>query len=101
VRPQQPLSPIIRLGAEKIFAIGVRCENLEHQEEATDQRNPSLAQVLGVLFNVMFLDHLATDIEHLERLNQLLGSGQISQSDIEGCEQMRPLASFLITPSVD
>ena len=72
VRLQQPLSPIIRLGAKKVFAIGVRCENLEHQEETADQRDPSLAQVLGVLFNVMFLDHLATDIEHLERLNQLL-----------------------------
>jgi hypothetical protein len=48
-----------------------------------------------------FLDHLATDIEHLERLNQLLGSGRISQLEIEGCERTEPLASFVITPSVD
>src|SRR5208282_1513555 len=75
LRLQQPLSPIIRLGAKRIFAIGVRGQNLEHQEEAADERDPSLAQVMGVLFNVMFLDHLATDIEHLERLNQLLSSG--------------------------
>jgi NTE family protein len=101
VRLQQPLSPIIRLGAEKVFAIGVRCDSREHRAEATDQRDPSLAQVMGVLFNVMFLDHLATDIEHLERLNQLLGSGHVSQSGIQGCEKMRPLTSFLITPSVD
>ncbi len=101
VRLQQPLSPIIRLGAKKIFAIGVRGENLEHQEEAKDEKDPSLSQVMGILFNVMFLDHLATDIEHLERLNQLLGSGQISQSGIEGCERMRPLKTFLITPTVD
>ena len=101
VRLQQPLSPIIRLGAERVFAIGVRCESSEHQEEAVDQTNPSLAQVLGTLFNVMFLDHLATDIEHLERLNQLLESGQIRPSDEAGCEKMRPLASFVITPSVD
>ncbi len=101
VRLQQPLSPVIRLGAERIFAIGVRCEKREHQREPAVQRDPSLAQVMGVLFNVMFLDHLATDIEHLERLNQLLGDGQIRQSGIEGCEKMRPLASFLMTPSVD
>jgi len=101
VRLQQPLSPIIRLGAEKVFAIGVRGRHLEHQEEAADQRDPSLSQVMGVLFNVMFLDHLATDIEHLERLNRLLGSGQISQPGIEGCERMRPLTTFLITPSVN
>jgi NTE family protein len=101
VRLQQPLSPIIRLGAEKILAIGVRCEKLEHQEESTDERDPSLAQVMGVLFNVMFLDHLTTDIEHLERLNQLLSSGRISQSGIDGCEKMHPLQSLLITPSID
>jgi len=101
VRLQQPLSPVIRLGAERVFAIGVRCENLEHQKEPANQRDPSLAQIMGVLFNVMFLDHLATDIEHLERLNQLLNGGQISQSGIKGCEKMRPLASLLMTPSVD
>jgi len=56
---------------------------------------------MGVLFNVMFLDHLATDIEHLERLNQLLDHGQISQPGTNGCEKMRPLRTLLITPSVD
>lgn len=101
VRLQQPLSPIIRLGAKKIFAIGVRGHNLEHREEASDNRDPSLAQIMGVLFNVMFLDHLATDVEHLERLNQLLSCGQINQSGIEECEKIRPLRPLLITPSVN
>jgi NTE family protein len=101
LRLQQPLSPIIRLGAEKIFAIGVRCENLEHQEESADQKDPSLAQVMGVLFNVMFLDHLATDVEHLARLNQLLNEGHIRQTGVEGCEKMRPLTVLLVAPSVN
>src|SRR5271165_133938 len=101
VRLQQPLSPIIRLGATKIFAIGVRGENLEHQEESSDDKDPSLSQVMGVLFNVMFLDHLATDIEHLERLNQLLRDGHIGETGLQGCERMRPLVPLLITPSVD
>jgi len=97
----QPLSPIIRLGAKKVFAIGVRCEKLEHQEESSDPRGPSLAQVLGLVLNVMFLDHLATDVEHLERLNELLDKGQIDPTGMEGCERIRPLSSFLVTPSVD
>jgi NTE family protein len=101
VRLQQPLSPVIRLGAEKVFAIGVRCENLEHQKEPTEEKDPSLAQVMGVLFNVIFLDHLATDIEHLERLNQRLSNGHIIHPGIEGYEEMRPLTSLLMTPSVD
>ena len=49
----------------------------------------------------MFLDNLATDVEHLDRLNKLLEEGQIQQTEIEGCERMRSLATFLITPSVD
>ena len=101
LRLQQPLSPIIRLGAEKIFAIGVRCENLEHQDQTSGMKDPSLAQVMGVLFNVMFLDHLATDIEHLERLNQLLEEGQIAQAGLNGCERMRPLEVMLVAPSTD
>ena len=101
VRLQQPLSPVIRLGAKKVFAIGVRCENLEHQKEPANQSEPSLAQIMGILCNVMFLDHLASDIEHLERLNQLLDGGGISDSGSEGSDLMRPLASFLLAPSVD
>jgi NTE family protein len=100
IRLQQPLSPVIRLGAQKLFAIGVRGHGLEHREEV-GTREPSLAQVLGVLFNVMFLDHLATDIEHLERLNQLLRRGHLDQSGVEGCEKVRRLTPLLITPSVN
>ena len=98
VRLQQPLSPVIRLGAKRVFGIGVRGESLEHQEETTNDTEPSLAQVMGVLFNVMFLDHLATDIEHLDRLNKLLRDGHITQTGVEGCEKMRPLARFWLRP---
>jgi NTE family protein len=101
IRLQQPLSPVVRLGAKRIVAIGARGESLEHQEEATDHRDPSLAQIMGVLFNVMFLDHLATDIEHLERLNQLLSDGHIGQPGTEACEKMRPLKVLALTPSVN
>jgi len=101
LRLQQPLSPVIRLGAEKVFVIGVRCGNKESQEETTDERHPSLAEVMGVLCNVMFLDHLATDVEHLERLNQLLNDGHINQPGIKGGQKIRPLGTFVITPSVN
>jgi NTE family protein len=100
-RLQQPLSPVIRLGAEKVFVIGVRCEDKERLDVSNDEKNPSLSQVMGVLFNVMFLDHLATDIEHLERLNHLLETGHIVQPDVEESEKIRPLATFVITPSVN
>lgn len=101
VRLQQPLSPVIRLGAKKVFAIGVRCGDREQQEEALEQGNPSLAQIMGVVFNVIFLDHLATDFEHLERLNQLLSQGHIIQPGLEDSERIRPLSTLLVTPSAN
>ncbi|HET8668992.1 MAG TPA: patatin-like phospholipase family protein [Terriglobales bacterium] len=102
VRLQQPLSPVIRLGATKLVAIGVRAEKLEHQMESAEGRNePSIAEVMGVLFDVMFLDHLTTDVEHLMRLNQLLSAGRLNLDGVEGYEQIRPLTPLLITPSVD
>lgn len=70
-------------------------------KEAADDKDPSVAEVMGVLFNVMFLDHLAGDIEHLERLNQRLRNGRIVQRGIEEYERMRPVESMLMTPSVD
>jgi NTE family protein len=100
IRLQQPLSPVIRLGAEKILAIGVRGESAYEKDGHSSQRDPSLAEVMGVLFDVMFLDHLATDVEHLDRLNALLMNRQITQKGVPVYEKMRPLQSLLITPSV-
>ncbi|MGB8887528.1 MAG: patatin-like phospholipase family protein [Candidatus Korobacteraceae bacterium] len=101
LRLQQPLSPVIRLGAEKILAIGVRGEKLEDQEQSGNPKDPSLAQIMGVILNVMFLDHLATDIEHLDRLNRLLVEGHINHLGVPGPERMRPITTLLITPSVN
>ena len=101
IRLQQPLSPVVRLGAQRIVAIGARCESW------STRKRPPITEILpwrrswGCLFNVMFLDHLATDIEHLERLNQLLSNGQIGQPGAEACDKMRPLKMLLLTPSVD
>jgi NTE family protein len=100
-RLQQPLSPVVRLGANKIFAIGVRGEDLEHQREDGDGKDPSLAQVMGILFNVMFLDHLAADVEHLERLNRVLEDCRQSRPGLAGWAKLRPLKAFIITPSVN
>lgn len=84
-----------------MFAIGVRCGNKEKMEVNATERIPSLAQVMGVLFNVMFLDHLATDLEHLERLNFLIENGHIVQPNVIESERIRPLKTLVITPSVN
>ena len=86
-----PLSPAIRLGADRILAIGVRCqgsaEALHRDEVAGEPADPSIAQVCGVFLNALFLDHLDSDLDHLHRMNELAG--------------MRRVAPLAIHPSAD
>jgi NTE family protein len=111
LRLTTPLSPAIRLGAEKIFAIGVRSlraseaamKNLEFGTDGMKFRDgPPLARVIGVLFNAIFLDYLETDIDHLERMNELIDLLPESSRKMEGMsEPLRKVEPFSITPSQD
>jgi NTE family protein len=119
LRQVTPLSPAIRLGAERVFAIGVRSQSaaarLSHTElnaAAVDdpQRipEPPLAQICGVFLNAIFLDHLDTDIDHLKRMNELILSYQGRVEPRPGDtgmaalhEPMRVVTPFVIGPSED
>ena len=84
-----PLSPAIRLGASQILSIGVRSSRAADslaREEAGAVASPGegpprlpcppLAQVTGVFLNAIFLDHLDADLDHLNRMNEIVASGQ-------------------------
>jgi NTE family protein len=109
-----PFSPAIRLGADRVFAIGIRSHvaavnrPYEHQllGEKKDNRfimrRPPLAQVMGITLNAIFLDHLDTDLDHLKRMNDLLrayGPAAIENTELK--EPMRAIEPFVINPSVD
>jgi NTE family protein len=117
LRQVTPLSPAIRLGAERIFAIGVRSQGaaarLSHAELGTADAEtrriaePPLAQICGVFLNAIFLDHLDTDLDHLRRMNELIlsyrGRGEPAGDPAAGevREPMRIVAPFAIGPSED
>ena len=75
-----PLSPAIRLGAKRVFAIGVRCAGaaaaLQEAEipaahNGVEMGEPPMAQICGVFLNALFLDHLDADVDHLKRMNEI------------------------------
>lgn len=75
VRQSAPISPALHLGARRVLVIGVSGNPQEASSSrpplaATDSP-PSLAQMGGHLLNSTFIDSLESDIELLERLNQL------------------------------
>ena len=97
LRLSAPLSPAIHLGAEKILAISTR-----YNRTAAEARLPEVtgypppAQVLGVLFNSVFLDLLDQDALRLERLNGLLG-----KLPPEERGDLRPVELLVLRPSLD
>jgi NTE family protein len=115
LRLTTPFSPAIRLGATRVFAVGVRSqraadalsrEELGAAEEAGSQGAcilcPPLAQMCGVFLNAIFLDHLDSDLDHLRRMNELIGSR--SPETPEGPplhEPMRHVTPLVLSPSED
>lgn len=108
LRLHAPLSPVIRLGAERILAIGLRSEKSAAMNELTpltpgmakkDPPSPPLAQILGVSLNAIFLDHLDADVEHLFRLNQIISQGNLDFKGIQ--EPIKVVHPLVISPSFD
>ena len=117
-----PFSPAIRLGATRIFAVGIRCQSsadalsraeLRAGEEshggAGSIARPPLAQICGVFLNAIFLDHLDTDLDHLLRMNELIGSNGHGNGNGNGrrkraaavSEPMRRIEPLVVSPSAD
>ena len=109
-----PLSPAIRLGADQVFAIGVRSQRaaeIRAKSELIDDslqrvimKQPPLAQVFGVILNAIFLDHLDADIEHLKRINDIvkdINPRTQNQDGSSGREHMRPVGIASLSPSND
>lgn len=75
VRQSAPISPALHLGASRVLVIGVsggaQSESAAAPARSSSKRPPSLAQIGGHLLNSTFIDSLESDIELLNRLNQL------------------------------
>jgi len=113
-----PLSPAIRLGASKVFAVGIRCQRSADDLSQTEllgsgdgkpvMPQPPLSQICGVFLNAIFLDHLDTDLDHLKRMNELIlahASNSTPTAAPNGgpapSEPMRIVESFVVNPSED
>lgn len=137
LRLVNPCSPVIRLGANKLLAIGIRSQRAaeeasratlleteaESNKETPVMKRPPLAQVIGVLLNSIFLDHLDADLDHLIRMNDIISQSRQSEALVSAgnldsrsgeplppgepdprhrsTESMKVVTPMVITPSVD
>lgn len=101
IRSTSPLGPATRLGAEKILAVGVRRYYMKEIGNHFDgpplaaEPKPTPAQLGSLVLNSLFAESLDADVEHLERLNQLMAQRQ------EGSFGMRKIDVLVLRPSED
>ncbi|MCG8312059.1 MAG: patatin-like phospholipase family protein [Pseudomonadales bacterium] len=114
-----PLSPAIRLGADRLLAVGVRCQESansllrsewsQDEDFTSDLDRPPLSQIIGTLMNAIFLDHLDSDMEHLKRMNSFVAEHNKLASLVDMLEDesdpdhepMRTVTPLVISPSAD
>jgi NTE family protein len=71
LRLTAPLSPAIRLGADKILVIGIR-DQKKDKAPVTAVPYPTLGSLAGYMLDLIFMDNLDADIERLQRINNTL-----------------------------
>jgi NTE family protein len=97
LRLTAPLSPALHLGAHKILAVSTRYVRTQAEAGRVEVVGyPPPAQVLGVLYNAVFLDLIDQDALRLERMNRILR--KLPEEEREG---MRVVDLFVQRPSRD
>lgn len=96
MRQAAPMSPVIHLGAERIFVIGAGRVHEPPGRRAASDEHPNLAQIAGHAMSNIFLDALAIDVERLQRINRTLAL----LTDAQRAETpLKPIEVLLIAPS--
>jgi NTE family protein len=97
VRLTAPLSPALHLGAHKIIAVSSRYNRTFDEADTPLVRGyPPPAQVMGVLFDAVFLDLIDQDAMRMRKMNDLL-----SRVPPERRDGMRMVELLVVRPSCD
>jgi NTE family protein len=100
LRQLSPISPALHLGADRVFVIGVsgNRERRKQSKPRPTRHSPSMAQIIGHMFNSAFVDSLEGDIENLERVNRLVALIPEAIRKEHGIK-LRTIESLVISPS--
>lgn len=100
LRQVSPISPALHLGAERLMVVGVSGNPNKPPVEVHEGHSPSLAKMVGHVFNSAFIDALENDVEHLERVNELLGMLKNENPHVPTGE-LRLVDFLCINPSIE
>ncbi|HET6148717.1 MAG TPA: patatin-like phospholipase family protein [Polyangia bacterium] len=114
LRQNTPLSPALRLGADKVLVIGLRHKPPPNDNNVPEESMPfpGAAFLVGKILDAFLLDHIDYDLDRLRRFNALIravhavGSVEHSRRFDEVVASMRGapyriVEEFMIRPSAD
>ncbi|WP_049629155.1 patatin-like phospholipase family protein [Cellvibrio sp. pealriver] len=101
LRQLAPLSSALHLGAESLFVVGVsgNRSSAKANRRVPHRHSPSMGQIVGHLFNSAFVDALEGDLEHMQRMNDLLKLIPDETLKENGI-YLRPVNNMTISPSL-
>lgn len=101
-----PISPALRLGADRLFLISLRAEETVSEEKTATRidRYPSALFLLGKILNALMVDKTDYDLKRLERFNALVDLNNDSINNkmkhLRG-QAYRHIDNFVVRPSED
>lgn len=100
IRNNTPCSPPIRMGAQKLFVIGVRRSIKNEKDEPVVEistEEPSLLRVMNTILNAILLDAVEQDVYRIQRINEMAESVVVNEKNNRSGLKIIPALS--IAPS--
>lgn len=97
VRQVSPASPALRLGARRLFVVGVSGNRSKAGSDESLTEEPSSYQVLGHIMNGAFVDTLENDLDVLRRMNRI--ASRRGNLDRPSGDSRAPVEFLEISPS--
>lgn len=81
VRQNTPLSPALRLGADRVLILSLRHKPQSTVEPPLLTSMPTTPQVIGKVLNALMVDRTDHDLDRLRRTNELIDTGRQMYGD--------------------
>jgi len=96
MRQLNPLSPAVHLGADRLLVVGVRARQAAGVTAAElPVKAPTPGQIFGFMLDTLFTDQIFSDLEELERFNEL------KRVAPRAAPELRLIETLMLAPSVD
>src|SRR3954471_13919130 len=112
LRQNTPLSPALRLGADKVLVVGLRHKPPENEASEESMPFPGAAFLAGKILNAFLLDHIDYDLDRLRRFNALIEAAKSvgDEAHLRRLDEVvikargapyRVVGEYMIRPSID